>query len=151
VPLLILPGDHDFEAGHLDDFRQILTPKTFPRVETIGETAVILLDIVSAGSGGPDFRLGHAQSRWLRNTLSGSAKPIVVFMHAFPGDLKDGANEIVRLFADAGVAYVGTGRTHYNDILNDGHVIYGATRSTGEIEEGPAGYSISALDGDVIS
>jgi hypothetical protein len=151
VPLHILPGVHDFEAGHLDDFREILAPATLPRVETIKDTDVVLLDVVSAGSGGPDFKLGQAQSAWLRNTLAGSAKPVVVFMHAFPGDLKDGADETARLFADAGLAYVGTGHTHYNDILNDGYVIYGATKSTGEIEEGPAGFSLSALDGDVIS
>lgn len=151
VPLHVLPGDHDFEAGHLDDFRQLLAPTTLPRVETVGDADVILLDIVSAGSGGPDFRLGRAQGAWLRKTLQDAVRPVVVFMHAFPGDLKDGADETARLFADAGVAYVGTGHTHYNDVLNDGYVIYAATRSTGEIEEGPAGYSLSALDRDVIS
>ncbi|WP_187301345.1 metallophosphoesterase [Aureimonas sp. AU20] len=153
VPLHVLPGDHDFEAGHLEDFRRHLAPQSLPRVETIGETQCLFLDIVSAGSGGPDFRLGQTQTAWLHQIL-GQARPgarSLVFMHAFPGDLREGCEEVAALFARCGVAYVGTGHTHYNDLLNDGHVIYGATRSTGEIEEGPPGLSVSALDGDVVS
>ncbi|WP_019997666.1 metallophosphoesterase [Aureimonas ureilytica] len=152
LPLHILPGDHDFEAGHLDTFRALLAPAPLPRAETIGDTQCLFLDIVSAGSGGPDFRLGAAQTAWLHRTLQqGEAQRRLVFMHAFPGDLRDGCEEIAALFARSGVAYVGTGHTHYNDLLNDGHVIYGATRSTGEIEEGAPGFSVSALDGDVVS
>lgn len=152
MPLHVLPGDHDFEAGHLDDFRRLLAPAPLPRVERIGDTRCLFLDIVSAGSGGPDFRLGQAQTAWLHRTLQeGEAERSIVFMHAFPGDLREGCEEVAALFARSGVAYVGTGHTHYNDLLNDGHVVYGATRSTGEIEEGPPGSSVSALDGDVLS
>ena len=43
------------------------------------------------------------------------------------------------------------GHTHYNEIANDGRVVYIATRSTGQIEEGPVGYSVSNLDGDAFS
>lgn len=152
MPLFVLPGDHDFEAGHLDDFRRLLEPLPLPRVEEIGGARIVLLDIVGAGSGGPDFRLGHVQSAWLKHRLSGeTSAPTIVFMHAFPEDLREGGEAVATAFADAGVAYVGTGHTHYNDLLNDGHVVYGATRSTGEIEEGPPGFTLSALDGDVVS
>ncbi|WP_062013130.1 metallophosphoesterase [Aureimonas sp. AU4] len=153
APLHVLPGDHDFEAGHLDDFRALLAPESLPRAQMHGDTRVVFLDIVSAGSGGPDFRLGREQTAWLRRTLAdtAAARRTVVFMHAFPGDLREGGDEVAALFASGGVAYVGTGHTHYNDLLNDGHVVYGATRSTGEIEEGAPGFSVSALDGDVLS
>lgn len=151
-PLFILPGDHDFEAGHLDDFRQYLAAQPLPRKETIGGARILLLDIVSAGSGGPDFRLGQSQSAWLRRRLAEEADaPTLVFMHAFPEDLHEGGEAVATALAEGGVSYVGTGHTHYNDVLNDGHVIYGATRSTGEIEEGPPGFTVSALDGDVVS
>jgi Icc protein len=43
------------------------------------------------------------------------------------------------------------GHTHYNEIANDGHTLYTATRSTGQIEEGPVGFSITNLDHDVVS
>ncbi len=155
TPLHVLPGDHDFEAGHLQDFRALLAPQALPRMEVIAGTPCLFLDIVSAGAGGPDFRVGREQTAWLRRTLGeiDSARGAVVFMHAFPGDLKEGCEEVASLFAQSGVRYVGTGHTHYNDVLNDGHVIYGATRSTGEIEEaeGEPGFSLSALDGDVLS
>ena len=43
------------------------------------------------------------------------------------------------------------GHTHYNEIANDGRTLYSATRSTGQIEEGPVGYSVTNIDGKVIS
>jgi 3',5'-cyclic-AMP phosphodiesterase len=41
--------------------------------------------------------------------------------------------------------------THYNEIAYDGHAIYTATRSTGLIEEGPVGFSVTNLDHGVVS
>lgn len=38
------------------------------------------------------------------------------------------------------------GHTHYNELGNDGRTIYAATRSTAQIEEGPPGFSVAALD-----
>ncbi len=43
------------------------------------------------------------------------------------------------------------GHTHYNELANDGRTVYAATRSTGQIEEGPVGYAVAALDGGVVS
>jgi Icc protein len=43
------------------------------------------------------------------------------------------------------------GHTHYNELANDGHTIYAATRSTGQIEEGPVGFSVAAIDRGVVS
>jgi Icc protein len=43
------------------------------------------------------------------------------------------------------------GHTHYNELANDGRTLYTATRSTGQIEEGPVGFSVTNIDGDVIS
>lgn len=43
------------------------------------------------------------------------------------------------------------GHTHYNELANDGQTAYAATRSTEQIEEGPAGFSVTTLDGGVIS
>ena len=72
-------------------------------------------------------------------------------MHAYPGDLKDDPDGIAALFAAHRVVFVDTGHTHYNELLNDGRVIYGATRSTGQAEEGPPGFAIVTLDGGVPS
>lgn len=43
------------------------------------------------------------------------------------------------------------GHTHYNELGNDGQTIYATIRSTGQIEKGPVGFSILALDHGVTS
>jgi Icc protein len=70
-----------------------------------------------------------------------------------PGDLAADGEEIARMFADGGVALVDTGHTHYNELLDDGRVIYAATRSTGQIEEdgGAAGFAIVCVHEGVAS
>ena len=50
-----------------------------------------------------------------------------------------------------GTATVDMGHTHYNELANDGRTIYAATRSTGQIEEGPPGFSVMAVDGGAVS
>jgi Icc protein len=154
LPVYAIPGDHDFEPGSLDAFRR-LAPGDLPLMERFDGRRALFLDVVSAGSGGPDFRLGDRQLAWLRTHLAaskaGNEPHPVVFMHAFPSDLEDGADAVAHLLAEAPVALVDTGHTHYNELQNDGHVIYAATRSTGQVEEGAFGYSISAIDGDTPS
>lgn len=154
VPWLAIPGDHDFEPGSLANFYAGLGAAPLPLVAEFCGRRCLFLDIVSSGSGGPDFRLGASQAAWLRQQLDqawveGSAP--IVFMHAFPGDLTDGGEALGQLFAERDVACVDTGHTHYNELLNDGRVIYTATRSTGQIEEGPVGASFHAVDGSVVS
>ena len=51
----------------------------------------------------------------------------------------------------AQVRLIDMGHTHYNELANDGHTLYTATRSTGQIEEGPTGFSVTNLDGPVVS
>jgi 3',5'-cyclic-AMP phosphodiesterase len=46
---------------------------------------------------------------------------------------------------------VDMGHTYYNEIANDGQTIYATTRLTGQIEEGPVGFSIANLDAGVVS
>jgi hypothetical protein len=55
------------------------------------------------------------------------------------------------LFKRHRVLAVDMGHTHYNELANDGHTIYAATRSTGQIEEGPVGFAVAAVDRDVVS
>src|SRR5262249_55008478 len=49
------------------------------------------------------------------------------------------------------VPMVDVGHTHYNEVANDGKTIYVATRSTGQVSEGPVGFSIATLDHGVVS
>ena len=150
-----IPGDHDFEPGNLDAFHAGL--RAFERTPRLridaGGCRGLFLDVVSAGAGGPDFRLDAGQRAWLQDELVGAREAhlrAVVFMHAFPGDLADGA-DLARALALNEVAFVDTGHTHYNELLNDGRVVYGATRSTGQVDEGDVGYSLHAVDGAAVS
>ncbi len=154
VPHHAIPGDHDFEPKSLAAFAERMGDAA-PAMLRIGGRRALFLDIVAAGAGGPDFRLGDDQLAWVTTQLAEARqadepRPLV-FMHAFPEDLHADAARIGRLFADAHVAMVDTGHTHYNEILNDGAVIYAATRSTGQVEEGAVGFSIAAVDGDCAS
>ena len=74
-------------------------------------------------------------------------------MHSYPADLKGDreTDALNRMIGDHDVALVDMGHTHYNELANDGRTIFAATRSTGQIEEGPVGYSIATLDGGVVS
>ena len=154
LPLYAIPGDHDYEPGNLDAFNAF-AKTVLPTSRVVNEHRCIFLDVVSAGRGGPDFRLSGPDHQWLERELASSAKdrqPPVVFMHAYPGDVADG-QALAYAFARANVAMVDTGHTHYNELLNDGWVIYAATRSTGQIEEdnGRPGFSVAAVDGGVVS
>ncbi len=156
LPTNAIPGDHDFEPGSLDTFRRELNATALPKRIDVNGHRCLFLDIVSAGEGGPDFRLGAAQTEWVAAQLDASVndkeRP-VVFMHAYPGDVTEGGDALARRFASAGVLVVDTGHTHYNELINDGSVIYAATRSTGQIEEdgGRAGVAVVTVDGSVVS
>jgi len=77
----------------------------------------------------------------------------VVFGHAYPADLADAeeATAFYGMLREFRVAVVDMGHTHYNELSNDGRTIYASTRSTGQIEEGPAGFSLLAVDDSVVS
>lgn len=148
-PLDAIPGDHDYEPGNLDAFNAFASAP-LPMSRVVNGHRCIFLDVVSAGGGGPDFRLSGADCQWLERELALSAQDRespVVFMHAYPGDIVDG-HALACAFARANVAMVDTGHTQYNELLNDGWVIYAATRSTGQIEEdnGRPGFSVAAVD-----
>lgn len=156
LPWRAIPGDHDFELGDLANFEDAFPERNRPEVEVIAGHRCIFLDIVSAGAGGPDFRISmHHRNRLSQELTRAHAEEQtpLVFMHAYPGDLAADADEVAQVLADGRVAFVDTGHTHYGELLNDGRVIYGATRSTGQIEEGNGapGYAIVCVHDGVPS
>jgi 3',5'-cyclic-AMP phosphodiesterase len=155
-PVHVIPGDHDMEQGGLDAFYDGLASATLPRAETLRGFRCLFLDISGPGKGGPDFRLGAEQTSWVEQELQtarAQGETVVVFMHSYPDDLKgDGeARAFNDLIAAHDVALVDMGHTHYNELANDGRTIFAATRSTGQIVEGPVGYSIATIDQGIVS
>ena len=154
MPLHILPGDHDFKPRTLDGFHRVLGAEHLPKAVTVRGHRCLFLDVVSAGTGGPDFRLGEAQLAWAEQQLEqaeAAGQDVVLFMHTYPADLREGAERLGALLAKPRVTCVDMGHTHYNELANDGATIFMATRSTGQIEEGPPGFSIAAVDGRGVS
>ncbi len=154
LPLHILAGDHDFKSGSLDGFHDVLGAERLPKAVCVRGHRCLFLDVVSTGSGGPDFRLGQDQLAWAERQLRQAEEAnqaAVIFMHTYPADLREGGGRLVTLLAQPHVACVDMGHTHYNELTNDGRKIFMATRSTGQAEEGPAGFSIAAIDGRGVS
>lgn len=151
LPLHILPGDHDFKPRSLDAYYDVLGAKPLPHAVTVQGCRCLFLDVVSAGTGGPDFRLGEDQLAWTERELEAAGEGAVLFMHTYPADLREGAERLGALLARPQVLCVELGHTHYNELANDGSTVFMATRSTGQIEEGPPGFSIAAVDGATVS
>ena len=151
-PVHAIPGDHDMAQGGLAAFYSGLQAAALPAAKPLRGVRCLFLDICGAGDGGPDFRAGTDQVLWLERELRSArarGETSVIFMHSYPDDLKgDGETAALnRLIAAHDVALVDMGHTHYNELANDGRTIFAATRSTGQIEEGPVGYSIASVDG----
>ncbi len=151
LPVHVITGDHDMEGGSLDAFYSGLDAERLPYAVTVSGTRCLFLDMCGTGMGGPDFRLGSDQIAWLERELAeaGAERRIcALFMHSYPADLKaEGeAARVAELVHRGPVRLVEMGHTHYNELANDGRTIYAACRSTGQIEEGPVGYALAALD-----
>jgi hypothetical protein len=147
-----IAGDHDVAGGSLDLFRRYLSDAPY-RSFTLGAYHFVLLNSVAQWQP-PDFGLGAEQMAWLQADLKGAVRndeSIVVFLHAYPSEHGSDANALRDLLFESGVVLVEMGHTHYNELANDGRTIYAATRSTGQVEEGPPGFSITTIDQGVVS
>ena len=154
LPLHILPGDHDFKPRNLDAYHAVLGAERLPFAKVVAGRRCLFLDVVSAGTGGPDFRLGADQLAWAEReleTADAAGQDAVVFMHTYPADLRAGGERLGALLARPQVLCVDMGHTHYNELANDGGTVFMATRSTGQVEEGPPGFSVAAVDGRTVS
>lgn len=156
IPVYIIPGDHDMEQGSLENYKAMNFTHDLPKAVVINGYNCIFLDLSGRGKGGPDFRLLDEQIIWLEAELviaRQSNMGIALFMHTYPADLKDASeiNKLNQLIADNDVVLVDMGHTHYNELANDGHTIFSATRSTGQIEEGTVGYSLVSINEGKVS
>ncbi len=151
VPLYAVPGDHDLRNG-LASFAKYLEPVPYQSFSA-DRYHFVFVDALDASDRG-GFGVGQQQMAWLTNDLAAaSAKGLqsVLFMHAFPSKVGGSAAALQELIAKDKVLMVDVGHTHYNQVDNDGHTIYAATRSTGQVSEGPVGFSLVNLDHGVVS
>lgn len=156
IPVYIIAGDHDMEQGSLDNMYKMPQTQKLPLSVLHKGNRCLFIDVCGFGSGGPDFRLGMEQLEWLEKELIAAAangETILLFMHVFPADLKSPEEQqsLNKMLEKYAVTLVDMGHTHYNEIANNGQTIFTATRSTGQIEEGPVGYSIITVHKSAVS
>ncbi len=152
APWCAILGDHDVEQKSFGNFQASLADQTFYAF-TVGNVRFLALNAFDR----PDpksFALLPQQLQWAEAQLKDATakhQEKVLLLHCYPSDLKEGAAELARLISKYQVKLVDMGHTHYNEMSHDGQTIYTATRSTGQVEEGPVGFSITNLDHGVVS
>jgi predicted phosphodiesterase len=152
VPWCAIIGDHDVHEKSFANFKEAMSEETHYAF-TVGDTRFLAMNAFDVPEP-PSFTVSDEQLFWAevelqRATQAGQTK--VLLLHCYPSDLKVGRDEVSRLVREYNVNLIDMGHTHYNEIANDGRTLYTATRSTGQIEEGPVGYSVINIDGDVVS
>ena len=152
LPWFAIVGDHDVHAKSHDNFKRFMMPEAFYRFD-LGLYSFLALDAF-ASNNPKTFGISEEQLHWLWQELGAIAaaqERSVLFLHCYPSELGEFSSPLRNLIKKYNVRLVDMGHTHYNEIANDGHTLYTATRSTGQIEEGPVGFSITNLDHDVVS
>lgn len=151
LPWFAIVGDHDVHPNNHDNFKRFMMPEAFYRFDA-GSYSFLALDAF-ASDDPKVFDICQEQLHWLEQELqliAAAEKRSVMFLHCYPSELCRFASPLHDLIKSYSVLLVDMGHTHYNEIANDGHTLYTATRSTGHIEEGPVGFSITNLDHDVL-
>jgi hypothetical protein len=152
VPWCAIVGDHDVHEKSFANFLAFSLRETHFSF-TVGQVRFIALNAFDIPDP-PSFTMLPEQLDWLAHQLEeveAAGQKAVLFLHCYPSDLKQGGDRLRKLVRSPAVRLTDMGHTHYNEVANDGQTLYTATRSTGQIEEGPVGFSVTNIDGDVIS
>jgi Icc protein len=152
IPYFAIVGDHDVRRCSFSNFRRFLVPDTYYSF-SVGPYRFFALNAF-ARANPKHFDVSIEQLEWLQGHLDGRAYQdgkSVLFLHCYPSELTEHAVALSHMIRNYRVLLVDMGHTHYNEIANDGRTLYTATRSTGQVEEGPVGFSITNIDSDVVS
>ena len=152
VPWCAIVGDHDVHEKTFANFLEAMSERTHYAF-TVGAVRFVAMNAFDVPDPG-SFVVSGEQLAWVKRelqTATDKGQSKVLLLHCYPSDLKFGGSELMEAVRNFGVRLIDMGHTHYNEIANDGQTLYSATRSTGQIEEGPVGYSVTNIDGDVVS
>lgn len=151
VPSHVLVGDHDVheDPGAAGFFRHI--------GPTHGSSVVAGVRFIRLNS--LDYRpvgFSPEQILWFQDEIDAATQKnekVILFQHHYPfkvyesysGPGVDAWREIVQ---NSAIEAIFTGHTHYGQIANDGKHVYITTRSIGDPEGGPPGFTIAYSHGD---
>lgn len=128
-----------------------MAPATYYRFMA-GSLVLLALNAFSTPDPG-SFEVSDEQLDWLEKQLTSlpESARVMLLLHCYPTDLKQGGERLQRLVRGPRILLVNMGHARSNEISNDGATLYTATRSAGQIEEGPVGFSVTSVDDDVVS
>ncbi len=152
APWCSIIGDHDVHEKSSASFLETMSEETYYAF-TVGGARFLAMNAFDVPES-QSFTIKDEQIQWAEEELrqaTSSRQTKVFLLHCYPSDLKVGGGELSRLVRDYDVRLIDMGHTHYNEIANDGRTLYSATRSIGQIEEGPVGYSVINIDDNVVS
>ena len=152
LPWCAIVGDHDVHEQSFTNFLEAMSAQT-RYAFTVGSVRFVAMNAFDVPHPG-SFTVSSDQLDWAKRELQTAAdagERKILLLHCYPSDLKVGGSELMEVIRHFDVSLIDMGHTHYNEIANDGRTLYTATRSTGQIEEGPVGYSITNIDGNVVS
>jgi len=152
LPLYAIPGDHDSKSGNLEFFKKHLESNPL-QAFFLGAYRFLFLNSLDTQER-KRFDFSPGQITWFSEQLTQAAESgqrCICFMHTYPSELATSANRVNHLVRAYRVLLIEMGHTHYNELANNGTTIYAATRSTGQIEEGPVGLSVTSLDQGTVS
>jgi Icc protein len=153
VPLHIVPGDHDSKDGQALYKQYLGAP--YSSFSKGGYHCAFLDMLDSSANGHPGFGIGSTQMSWLKQDLAtakAKGETSILFGHTYNlASLGTSGAELQSLLVPDHVIMLDAGHTHYNDVANDGHVIYATGRNTGQVTEGPVGFVIVNVDNGVVS
>jgi Icc protein len=152
TPWCAIVGDHDVHEKSFANFREAMSERT-QYAFTVGSVRFVAMNAFDVPHPG-SFAVSEEQLDWVKRelqTATDAGQTKVLLLHCYPSDLKVGNGALMKVVRNFDVRLIDMGHTHYNEIANDGRTLYSATRSTGQIEEGPIGYSVTNIDGDVVS
>jgi len=152
VPWCAIVGDHDVHERSFTNFVEAMSEPT-QYAFTVGSVCFVAMNAFDVPHPG-SFAVSEGQLSWVKRelqTATDAGQTKVLLLHCYPSNLKVGGGELIEVIRNFDVRLIDMGHTHYNEIANDGRTLYSATRSTGQIEEGPVGYSVTNIDGTVVS
>ncbi len=151
VPNFPLVGDHDAHHDPKASAYKSYCGETYGAMSMNGYRFIRLNTMEFKPLG-----ISEEQIAWFKYQLDiakARAERVVLFQHHYPFQIMEdfagpGIDEWRALVMSRPITAIFAGHTHYGQIANDGHNITIATRSIGDPEGGPAGFSVVYLHGD---
>ncbi len=146
VPHFALVGDHDVQNDPLALGFQKHVGETFGSLSMRG-LRFLRLNTQEARPVG----LSPGQIQWLRAEIDAAvaaSEKIVIFQHNYPYQIWEdfdgpGIDDWRTIVQSRPITAIFAGHTHYGQVANDGRNVAVATRSIGDPEGGPPGYTLA--------